>query len=154
MTVDKSLTELYEEVGKLARNQEDGSQVLEGIAELLYREVDRYDWVGFYLADDQKEELTLGPFAGEPTEHRQIDYGEGICGQAAETKATFTIQDVEKEENYLSCSPKVKSEIVVPVFEDRAFVGEIDIDSHQLEAFGPEDENFLENLAEDLSSFF
>ena len=64
------------------------------------------------------------------------------------------VQDVEEEENYLSCSPEVKSEIVVPVFDRGEFVGEIDIDSHQLEPFDSEDEQFLEALSEELSTFF
>ncbi len=132
----------------------DNSEILAEVAKLLKEEVDHYDWVGFYVAQPEKNQLKLGPFAGDPTEHRRIDYGEGICGQSAETKEVFVVQDVEEEENYLSCSPEVKSEIVVPVFDRGEFVGEIDIDSHQLEPFDSEDEQFLEALSEELSTFF
>lgn len=114
----------------------------------LEREVAHYDWVGFYLVDPSRErELVLGPFVGAPTEHTRIAFGQGICGQAADTEMTFVIQDVSQETNYLSCSPHVKSEIVVPIFKDGVVVGEIDIDSHALAPFSEADNAFLEQVA-------
>ena len=111
-------------------------------------EVTHYDWVGFYLVDPARErELVLGPFVGAPTEHTRIAFGQGICGQAADTEMTFVIQDVSQEMNYLSCSPHVKSEIVVPIFKDGAVVGEIDIDSLALAPFSEVDNAFLEQVA-------
>ena len=68
-------------------------------------------------------------------------------GQAAQREETFVVQDVSRETNYLSCSPHVKSEIVVPVFKDGAVAGEIDIDSHALAPFTQEDREFLEKAA-------
>jgi L-methionine (R)-S-oxide reductase len=121
---------------------------LRAICALLEREVAHYDWVGFYLVDPARErELVLGPFVGAPTEHTRIAFGQGICGQAADTEMTFVIQDVSQETNYLSCSPHVKSEIVVPIFKDGAVVGEIDIDSHALAPFTDVDNAFLEQAA-------
>jgi L-methionine (R)-S-oxide reductase len=121
---------------------------LHAICALLEREVAHYDWVGFYLVDPACErELVLGPFVGAPTEHTHIAFGQGICGQAADTEMTFVIQDVSQETNYLSCSPHVKSEIVIPIFKDGAVVGEIDIDSHALAPFTDADNVFLEQVA-------
>lgn len=121
---------------------------LHAICALLEREVAHYDWVGFYLVDPVRErELVLGPFVGAPTEHTRIAFGQGICGQAADTEMTFVIQDVSQETNYLSCSPHVKSEIVIPIFKDGAVVGEIDIDSHALAPFTEADNAFLEQVA-------
>jgi GAF domain-containing protein len=126
----------------------DRDEKLHTICALLEREVAHYDWVGFYLVDPTRErELVLGPFAGAPTEHTRIAFGQGICGQAADTEMTFVIQDVSQETNYLSCSPHVKSEIVVPIFKDGAVVGEIDIDSHALAPFADADNAFLEQVA-------
>jgi L-methionine (R)-S-oxide reductase len=103
-----------------------------------------YDWVGFYCVDSSKNELVLGPFVGEPTEHVCIPFGKGLCGQAAERKETVIVQDVTKEPNYLACSPHVKSEIVVPVIKTGRLVGVLDIDSHTRSAFTAEDKRFLE----------
>ena len=120
---------------------------LQLVCSLLHREVPHYDWFGFYIAIPEERILVLGPFEGEPTDHVRIPYGRGICGQAADTLDTFVVDDVAGEENYLSCSVDVRSEIVVPVFRDGAFVAEIDIDSHRPAAFDPEDRAFLEELA-------
>ncbi len=128
---------------------------LYAICALLEREVAYYDWVGFYLVDPvHARELVLGPFVGAPTEHTRIAFGQGICGQAADTEMTFVIQDVSQETNYLSCSPHVKSEIVVPIFKDGAVVGEIDIDSHALAPFSEADNVFLEQVAALVAALF
>lgn len=128
---------------------------LRGICQVLYNEVEHYDWVGFYLVDEEKEgELVLGPYVGEPTEHTNISFGEGICGQAADTGKLFLIQDVTKETNYLSCSEAVKSEIVIPIFKDGMLVGELDIDSHQLEPFNDLDPELLERICDIVAPLF
>jgi GAF domain-containing protein len=114
--------------------------------------VSYYSWVGFYVVDkDRKNELVLGPFEGEPTEHTRIPFGRGICGQAAALRETFLVQDVSKETNYLSCSANVKSEIVIPIFKKGKVVGELDIDSHVLSPFTKEDEAFLKKISEIVS---
>ena len=155
MKKEENLAALRDELEQVLSGADaDASGVLEEVARLLRSEVEHYDWVGFYFGDNEKGSLSLGPFAGEPTEHTDIGYGEGICGQAAVSLDTFTVEDVGDEENYLSCSPEVESEIVVPVFDGEQFVGEIDIDSHGLDAFDSEDEAFLEELAERLAPFF
>ncbi len=128
-------------------------QKLSEICRLLASRVEHYDWVGFYLVDpNHPRELVLGPHVGEPTEHVRIPFGRGICGQAAESGKTFVVQDVSKETNYLSCSPKVKSEIVVHIFKNDKIVGELDIDSHELEPFTTNDEKFLEELCHEIST--
>jgi len=107
------------------------------------------DWAGYYFVDPaQDRELFLGPFTGEPTDHKRIGFGEGICGQAAATENVFIVADVEAESNYLSCSPDVKSEIVIPVFHDRMMIAEIDLDSHLRNGFNNDDRSILEWLAE------
>jgi len=120
---------------------------LKTICKLLRDNVYYYNWVGFYIVDrKRKNELVLGPFEGEPTEHTRIPFGRGICGQAAELGKTFLVQDVSKEKNYLSCSVNVKSEIVVPIFRKKEAVGELDIDYHVHSPFTKEDEAFLNKI--------
>jgi GAF domain-containing protein len=119
---------------------------MQAICQLLKDRVPYYDWVGFYLGDDSTRMLELGPFAGEPTVHVKIPFGSGICGQAAERKEPFTVQDVSQELNYLSCSVLVKAEIVVPLFKDGKIRGELDIDSHTRGPFTDEDRRFLEQV--------
>lgn len=129
-------------------------EALSALCRFLAERFPRYSWVGFYIVEPGTTELVLGPFVGEPTEHVRIPFGRGICGQAAERKETFVVQDVAQETNYLSCSPFVKSEIVIPVFADGAVAAELDIDSHLRGAFTPEDRAFLEAVAEAAAPLF
>jgi GAF domain-containing protein len=136
---------LLEEIEDITKKKNTKNRKLKQICEILKTGVTHYDWVGFYLVEGC-EELVLGPFSGAPTEHTEIGFGQGICGQAAERGETFVVQDVTKEKNYLSCSPTVKSEIVVPIFKEGKLVGELDIDSHEKAPFTQEDEEFLKNV--------
>jgi len=143
---------IIDEVQGIIESPGDLDDKLKQICELLDHEIDYYDWVGFYLVSEEKdEELELGPFVGDPTEHTNIGFGEGICGQAAESKDNYVVQDVSEENNYLSCSVNVKSEIVIPIFKGDEIAGEIDIDSHELEPFSEEDEELLEEIAKKVS---
>ncbi len=150
-------TKVFKEIlGKaleFAKSGADPESALQNICGLLEANVPYYDWVGLYLTDPRKtNELFLGPYVGEPTEHTRIDFGAGICGQAADAKKTFVVQDVSKEANYLSCSFRVKSEIVVPIMDGDSVLGEIDIDSHTISSFNEEDTKMLEELARVIAS--
>jgi len=131
------------------------NEKLQAICELLDNRVEVFDWTGFYLAsEDEDRILELGPYVGEPTDHTRIPYGTGICGQAAETLDTFVVQDVSKADNYLACSVDVKSEIVVPIMKNGQFVGELDIDSHTLNAITPEIRELCETICKKLEKIF
>jgi L-methionine (R)-S-oxide reductase len=133
----------------------DRERKLTAICALLEANVSHYDWVGFYLVDAAAErQLVLGPYVGAPTEHTHIAFGKGICGQAADTQNTFIVQDVALESNYLSCSPDVRSEIVIPVMCQGTVVAELDIDSHALSPFTDEDRAFLEQVCQEVSGLF
>ena len=117
---------------------------LQQICDLLEREVSYYDWVGFYFKNGDKDELKLAQFTGEETDHTIIPFGKGICGQVAVSNKNFVVQDVSKQENYISCGWKVKSEIVIPIFVNDENIGQIDIDSHSANIFSSKDERLLE----------
>ncbi len=117
---------------------------LQGICKLLKESVPYYDWVGFYFKNGDKEELKLGPFAGEPTDHIIIPFGKGICGQVAVSNENFVVPDVQTQDNYIACSLNAKAEIVVPLFLNGENIGQIDIDSNTPDPFTNEDERLLE----------
>jgi GAF domain-containing protein len=117
---------------------------LNQVCNLLRENISYYNWVGFYFKNGDKNELKLGPFAGEPTEHIIIPFGKGICGQVAVSNQNFVVADVKAQDNYIACSIHVKAEIVVPLFVNGENVGQIDIDSNVVDPFKKEDERFLE----------
>jgi len=143
--------DLTVKINNILHSKGDNKNKLKAVSDLLNVNVDYYNWVGFYMMDKTGKNLILIVFNGEPTEHTQIQVGKGICGQAAETKKTFIVQDVSRESNYLSCSIKVKSEIVIPILKDDKVVGELDIDSHKVAPFTLDDRNFLENICQMVS---
>jgi GAF domain-containing protein len=138
------------EINDLVRQQPE--DLLLQICRLLKDRICHYDWIGFYILE--KGELVLGTYVGKPTEHTHIAIGKGVCGQVAEKKETIVVQDVSQENNYISCSIHVQSEIVVPVLKNGAFVAELDIDSHSPAPFTNEDTLFLEKLCALLSDRF
>ena len=114
--------------------------------EVLHESSPRYDWTGIYLMDGV-DELVLSQFLGAPTPHTRIPVGSGICGAAAAERETIVVPDVGADPRYLACSVETKSEIVVPIMKNGVMLGEIDIDSHTPDAFGPEDSRALEEIA-------
>jgi len=134
-------------------------QKLQEICDVLKQSVTHYHWVGFYFVLANQKKLRLAQFAGKPTEHTIIPFGKGICGQVAVSNENFVVQDVTEQDNYISCGFDVKSEIVVPIFQNEKNIGQIDIDSHSIAPFTEEDEILLEFICkqvatQDLSTLF
>lgn len=122
------------------------SNLLASICDELKQMIPSYNWVGFYILN--KGKLMLDSFAGEKTEHEQISLGDGLCSMAIVTNAIVNEPDVKSNGEYLACFPSTSSEIVVPVRNNGKAIGEIDIDSDAKNAFGKDDEVFLEKVAE------
>jgi putative methionine-R-sulfoxide reductase with GAF domain len=128
----------------------EADEVLRAVVQVLQR-LEHYTWVGIYFVEGT--ELVLGPWDGpEPTEHVRIPIGQGICGAAAATGQTEIVDDVHADSRYLACFPTTCSEIVVPISWQGAVIGEIDVDSDQPAAFGPDDRTFLELVATRISA--
>ena len=141
--------QLKDEVVRILNNhQETTNDRLQEVCELLKREIPYYTWVGFYFKNGDIEELKLGPYAGIPTDHKIIPFGKGICGQVAVSNKNFVVPDVQAQNNYIACSLTVKSEIVIPMFINGENIGQIDVDSDELDPFTEEDERFLEFINE------
>ena len=116
------------------------------ICNYLQKEIEVYDWVGFYMANQEEKTLHLKAFAGIPTDHEVIPFGKGICGQVAISNDNFIVDDVSAQDNYIACDIHVKSEIVIPLFSKGINIGQIDIDSNKIKAFTEKDAKFLTQL--------
>ncbi len=132
-------------------NSASGRGGRDAIVKVLNASVPTYSWVGIYLV--QGGDLVLDAWSGPAaTEHTQIPIGKGVCGFAAKAGRTEIVSDVGKDPRYLECFPSTRAEIVVPIFNQARVVGEIDIDSDQLDAFSSLDREFLEAVARKLGS--
>ncbi len=121
------------------------------ICEILEANIDYYNWVGFYFKNGDKNELKLGPYVGESTNHTIIPFGKGICGQVAVSNENFVVPDVAAQDNYIACSITVKAEIVIPIFVNGENIGQIDIDSNTPDPFSKADEHFLEFICTEVA---
>jgi GAF domain-containing protein len=140
---------LIETLEALEREATTASGLMDSIVGVLHGALKNYNWVGFYLLENDAGEdvLVLGPFRGAATPHTRIPLSQGICGAAASSGETVVVDDVGSDARYLACSLETKSEIVAPIFAGSKVVGELDIDSHVPAAFGSEDRRLCEHAA-------
>lgn len=115
----------------------------------LLDELPTYDWSGIYRLEG--DELVLDAYVGEETEHTRIPVGVGVCGTAVAENANQVIEDVRELTNYLACSLKTRSELVVLIRDGDRVLGQIDIDGHQVGAFDASDERLLEAMGRELA---
>lgn len=101
-------------------------------------------WAGFYFL--KGGELVLGPFQGKPACVR-IALGRGVCGTAAARRETQVVPDVHAFPGHIACDPASRSEIVVPLVQDGAVLGVLDIDSARPDRFTAADRAGLEAVA-------
>ncbi len=148
-------SDLIPSLDALAKTSASAESLMKGIVALLHEKLPRYNWAGIYLLekDGDRDILILGPFNGTMTPHTRIPLNQGICGAAAATGKTIVVDDVNSDPRYLACSLETKSEIVVPIFVHGKVVGELDIDSHFLATFGPDDRKLCEHAAALLGLF-
>ena len=140
------MTGAQEAVDRILDRGGPDAEIVQAVVEALHDRVEYYSWIGIYLVDGG--DLVLGPWKGpEATEHVRIPVGQGVCGAAAASGETEIVDDVNADPRYLACFASTRSEIVVPIADEGAIVGEIDIDSDEPAAFGDEDRAFLERIA-------
>ncbi len=102
-------------------------------------------WVGFYLV--KNDVLVLGPFQG-PVACTRIQKGRGVCGTSWAQHKSLIVPNVEKFPGHIACSSLSKSEIVIPLIRNNIFVGLLDVDSEQLNAFDETDQLYLEKIVD------
>ena len=140
---EKKYINLEEQIKSLIKGEKNNTAILANISAAISQTF-KWLWVGFYVIEDN--ELVLGPFQG-PVACFRIKKGDGVCGAAWKDKKTIIVPDVEKFPGHIACSSISKSEIVVPVFNNKNKVfGVLDIDSDKLNSFDETDKKHLEEI--------
>ena len=95
--------------------------------------------------------LDLEAYAGRPTDHTQIPVGNGVCGTAVAESRDLNIPDVREISNYISCSIYTRSELVVLIRRGPLILGQIDVDSDQVDPFTDAEEAEIKQIADALA---
>ncbi|HEU4363931.1 MAG TPA: GAF domain-containing protein [Candidatus Krumholzibacteria bacterium] len=145
--------EICQHLDKLAASGIGFDSLLSSAVEQLHTANPRFHWTGIYeLFPDNI--LRLGPFIGAPTDHVFISVGRGVCGSAVAERRDKNVPDVSKEPNYLACSSATKSELVVLIRKGETIFAQIDIDSHDLDAFDGTTESEVRKVADWLADHY
>jgi len=121
-------------------------------------------WVGFYTLDgtptstptdgetqpvlQPEPQMVLGPSRDSPACSPIALHG--ACGMSLTKRRPIVVHDVHNlGASYIACNPKDRSEVIVPVFNERGdCYGVLDIDSFVRSAFGEADVRSLKRLME------
>ena len=135
---------LCEQLRALSENNPHKIANLANASALLYAELDRLNWAGFYTLEGEK--LVLGPFQGKPA-CIEIPLGRGVCGTAAKEDRTLVVADVHAFRGHIACDCASNSEIVIPLHTGGKVTAVLDIDSPEKGRFTDEDRDGLERFA-------
>jgi GAF domain-containing protein len=137
--------ELTTQLNGLLTGETNGLANAANTAALLFAGLGDVNWAGFYFM--REGQLVLGPFQGKAACVR-LQLGRGVCGTAAQKRATVVVPDVEKFPGHIACDHASRSEIVVPLIKNGKLIGVLDIDSPSLARFDATDATGLEKIAE------
>jgi sigma-B regulation protein RsbU (phosphoserine phosphatase) len=92
------------------------------------------------LLNDHTRELRVRFQIGHKmkVERLSIPMGQGVVGQVALTRQPVLLNDVRDSDVYLEVNAEVRSELAVPLVAKNRLIGVMDIESEQLNYFGPE----------------
>jgi GAF domain-containing protein len=145
--------EICQRLEQLAASGANFDTVLSSAVGCLHHAHPSFHWTGIYeLFPDNV--LRLGPFIGAPTDHVFISVGKGVCGGAVAERRDKNVPDVSKEPNYLACSSSTRSELVVLIRKGDEIFAQIDIDSHEIDAFDARTELEVKKVADWLASAY
>ncbi len=144
-------TELIKDLQQMRDEGHLSDALLRSAVKRIEKADPRFDWVGVYLYDAEKNDVWLHNYVGAPTEHARIPVGTGVCGLAVAEKRNIMVADVSTFDNYIACDPDVQSELVVLIRAGDEIFGQIDVDSSEKAVFTDDDEVALSAVADKLA---
>jgi GAF domain-containing protein len=134
---------LAEQLSSLLAGERDLIANAANFSALIFHSLPDLNWAGFYFLQD--DELVLGPFQGRPACVR-IAMGKGVCGTAAQSRATTVVPNVHEFPGHIACDSASNSEIVIPLMKGERLMGVLDLDSPLVGRFDDENAKGLNRL--------
>lgn len=154
--------QLYAREQKRARQLETISQVSRQVTAILdldelfgrvvhlIRDNFGYYHVGIFTVDLEQQQVTFqaSASAGQQDVSFEVQWGEGLIGWVVAHAQPVLVNDVEHDTRYrcVEALEETRSELSVPLLLEEELVGVLDVQSTQVEAFGPDDVFILETL--------
>jgi len=144
---------LLADVQLILRTNPDRLRAAKGIADWIVG-VRHYRWVGLYEVTGNEIGMIACTGAAPPAFPR-FPVSRGLCGAAVAARSVLNVGNVQEDPRWLTTFGTTRSEIIVPVLSGGVrVVGLIDVESNQLNAFGAEDERFLERCGVRITPLF
>src|SRR5580704_5281588 len=137
------------EVADVMATSLDLDTTLRRVAEVVRKVID-YEIFAILLLNEKTQELRFRFQVGYPpefAERARIKVGEGVTGQAAQSRQAVLIDDVTKVSRYIEAVPNVRSELAVPLITKNRVIGVIDIEAREPGYFNEEHERVLTLVA-------
>src|SRR5450755_3245417 len=103
------------------------------VAEVVRKVID-YEIFAILLLNEKTQELRFRFQVGYPPEfieRSRIKVGEGVTGQAAQSRQAVLIDDVTEDSRYIEALPNVHSELAVPLITKNRVIVVIDIEARE-----------------------
>jgi GAF domain-containing protein len=153
MGKQEQYAQIQKNIAALIEGERDEICVLSTVVCELHNGMALFDWTGFYRVVSPGV-LKVGPYQGT---HGclTIPFIKGVCGKCAREAKTQIVPDVTKLPYHIACSSTTKSEIVVPVLDEKGQVRAVlDIDSNTPNAFDEVDAQALEEICSELTRLY
>ena len=135
---------IYTQLSELVKRTDNKIARMATITAILYHKMDDFSWAGFYLL--QNNELIVGPYQG-PVACQILEKDRGVCWKGINDQKNIIVPDVRKFPGHIACDPRSRSEIVIPVKNNKKeIIGVLDIDSNKPDNFDETDASQLEKI--------
>lgn len=130
----------------LLENEKNVVSNLANASALIFQNYENINWAGFYVYNNDSNQLDLGPFQGNVA-CMHINPGSGVVGKSFAEKTSMIVPNVHEFAGHIACDANSNSELVVPIFKNGDIFGIIDIDSPLLDRFSDFERKEVEELA-------
>ena len=130
----------------LLENEKNVVSNLANASALIFQNYENINWAGFYVYNNESNELDLGPFQGNVA-CMHINPGSGVVGKSFAEKKSMIVPNVHEFAGHIACDANSNSELVVPIFKNGDIFGIIDMDSPLLDRFSDFERKEVEELA-------
>ncbi|MFZ0770988.1 MAG: GAF domain-containing protein [Candidatus Sulfotelmatobacter sp.] len=137
------------EVADVLATSLDLDTTLRRVAEAIRKVID-YEIFAILLINEKTQELRFRFQVGYPpefAERARVKVGEGVTGQAAQSRQAVLVDDVTQDPTYIAAVPNVRSELAVPLITKNRVIGVIDLEARNPGYFNEEHSRLLTLVA-------